>query len=198
MKIAGLILAGGRSTRFGADKAVALYRGEPFALHVARALAAIAAPLALNTRLDTEAAALASQHGWAVLQDRDGDPDGPLAGLRAGLAWAAEQGADALAFAPCDAPALTGHAFETLRDGIGAAPAACARSPEGPHPLCALWRTATLAAVEKAIEGGRHPPVQAVLRDLGGVYVPFPDAGPFINVNTRNDLARLARGPESA
>jgi molybdenum cofactor guanylyltransferase len=188
----GLILAGGRSRRFGSEKAAALLDGRPMLAHVAAALQPSVAALAINAPPDRFAAAWAAGHGLPCLADRDGDPDGPLSGVRVGMAWAAAGGATLLATTPCDVPRLPPDMVPRLAAALTpGAGAAVVRTAEGLHPLCTLWRVDRLVEVEAQLAKG-HPPIRRVLADLGAVDVAFDDAAAFDNVNTPEDRARLA------
>lgn len=184
------MLAGGRSIRFGGEKAAALLVGKPLLVWAAERLARTCAGVALNARPGTEAEQLAG--ALPVLHDRPGDPDGPLAGIRVGLEWAAAQGAGWLAASPCDAPLLPQDLFPRLIAAAKASGAAVAETPDGLQPQVAVWPVSALPAIEAAIAGGAHPPTWRVLEDIGAVRVPFDDRAAFANVNTREDLAALA------
>ena len=93
--LVGVVLAGGRSVRFGGEKAAALLRGTPLLLWAARRLARSCAAVAVNTRPGTQAESLAHAAGLPVLHDAPGDAAGPLSGVKAGLVWARELGATA-------------------------------------------------------------------------------------------------------
>ncbi len=188
---AGLVLAGGRSTRFGGEKATALLRGRPLLLWAVERLRATCRDIAVNTRPGTETEALAVANGLTILNDDAGDPDGPLAGVKVGLAWAASRGAAALAVSPCDAPLLPDDLFEQLIAAAGDG-AAMAVTEEGRQPLCAIWPVSALQMVTDAIAGGAHPPTWRLLEQLGARRVRFDPADAFTNVNTRDDLAAAA------
>src|SRR5690349_17617953 len=91
--VVGVVIAGGRSLRFGGEKAVALFAGRPLLLWAVNRLARVCAVVAVNARSGTAAEALALAEGLPVIHDAPGDPDGPLAGVKAGLRWAKQQGA---------------------------------------------------------------------------------------------------------
>ena len=190
---AGLVIAGGRSVRFGAEKACALLRGKPLLLWAVERLRSACSVVAVNARPGTEAEKLAETSGLAVLHDAPGDATGPLAGVRAGLRWAAEIGVPALAVSPCDAPLLPEDLYLRLIAAAGGA-AAMAETDEGPQPLCALWPVSALAALEAALAGGAHPPIWRTLDGIGARRVRFADAAAFANVNTRAELERIAQG----
>jgi len=109
-----MVIAGGRSLRFGGEKAVAPFAGLPMLLWAVRRLARVAGSVAVNARPGTGAAALAQAQGLVVLHDLLGDPDGPMAGVRAGLVWAGSLGMKSLAVSPCDVPLLPEDLFVRL------------------------------------------------------------------------------------
>ena len=188
--VVGLVLAGGRSVRFGGEKAAALLAGKPLLLWAAERLAKACAAVAVNVRPGSEAERLAGS--LTVLHDRVGDPDGPLAGIRAGLEWAGERGASFLAVSPCDAPLLPDDLFPRLIVAAREHGAAVAETPDGVQPQFAVWPTSALDLVETAVAGGAHPPTWRLLEAIGAVRVRFDDPATFANVNTREELEALA------
>ena len=187
--VLGLVLAGGRSVRFGGEKAAAEFRGKPLLIWAAERLAAACSAVAVNARPGTEAERLAGQ--LAVLYDRPGDPDGPLAGVRAGLEWAAGRGASFVAVSPCDAPLLPDNIFPRLIAAARAHGASVAETPDGLQPQVAVWPVSALPLLETALAGGAHPPTWRTLQAVGAAPVRFDEASAFANVNTREDLAAL-------
>jgi molybdenum cofactor guanylyltransferase len=183
--ILGLILAGGRSTRFGSEKAVAAHLGRPLIAHVRDALAPCAA-VAVSARDDSGAAAWAAVRGLEVLPDPPGAPDGPLSGVREGLRWARRRGAVVLATAPCDTPRLPQDVVPrlaaALHSGTGGA---MAETADGLQPLVAVWQVGpALEALERLMRDGAHPPVRDLLAAVGGERVRFDPAWLFDNLNT--------------
>ena len=187
-----MVVAGGRSTRFGGEKAVALLGGQPLLAWAVRRLQRSCAEVAVNARLGTETEALARREGLQVLHDAPGDPDGPLAGVKAGLAWAETRGASLLAVSPCDSPLLPDDIFARLIESAGSG-AAMAVTSEGRQPLCAVWPVSALPFLAQALDGGAHPPTWRTLEALGAVQVSFDPPEAFANVNTRDDLELAAR-----
>lgn len=189
--LAGVVLSGGRSVRFGGEKAAALLAGRPLLMWAALRLQRTCAAVAVNTRKGTEAESLARAVGLPVLFDADGDAAGPLAGVKAGLIWAREHGARALAVSPCDAPLLPEDLFLRLAEAAGTG-AAMAETSDGPQPLCAVWPVNALAPLSEALTGGAHPATWRMLESLGARRVHFTAAEAFANLNTRADLERVA------
>jgi molybdenum cofactor guanylyltransferase len=189
--VAGVVLAGGRSVRFGGEKAAAQLAGKPLLMWAAQRLKDSCAAVAVNARPGTEAEALAQAAGLPVLHDAPGDAAGPLAGVKVGLAWAQSLGAFSLAVSPCDAPLLPRDLFARLIVAAGAG-AAMAETADGRQPLCAVWPVSALPTVVEALAGGAHPPTWRVLESLGAQHVHFTRAEAFANLNTRADLEDIA------
>lgn len=190
--VGGLVLAGGRSTRFGADKAVAEYCGRPLLDLVAERFQGCAA-VAVSVRPGSAAAERAAELKFSTVVDDSRHPNGPLAGVCAGLVWAQSRGFELLATAPCDTPAIPHDLVGRLVDAIADAPSAYAVTSAGAHPLCAIWRVSFEPTLARLLCSGRHPPVRQMLDASGAARVWFGDTAAFANANTAADLARLER-----
>jgi molybdopterin-guanine dinucleotide biosynthesis protein A len=189
----GVVIAGGRSLRFNGEKAAALLAGRPLLSRAAARLAPHCAEVAINARPGTQAESIARAEGLLVLHDVPGDADGPLAGVKAGLAWARSKGATRVAVSPCDAPLLPPDLFVCLLAAAGEG-AAFAVTVEGRQPLCAVWPVGALPALAEALKGGAHPATWRMLESVGAKAVHFDPPDAFANVNTREDLARVEAG----
>lgn len=192
----GVILAGGRSARFGAaDKAQALLRGRALLAHVADRLA---------PQVDSLAVAVAAADpgetglGLPLLVDRPPAHQGPLAGLLSGLAHACATGMTQLVTVPCDAPALPGDLVAQLRrarDACGTT-SAFARVAGRLNPVFALYDAAETARVREAYARGMRAP-RDLFALLDGAIADFEEAEAFADIDTAADLAaaelRLSR-----
>ena len=145
--------------------------------------------------------------GCAIVADSVPDFAGPLAGILAGLDWAAASAPDVewLVSVPGDCPFLPKDLAARLHEVRATAnvPLACARSGEWRHPVVGLWPV-------KLREDLRHALVSEGLHKIElwtarhGIAiaewhaVPFD---PFFNVNTPEDAARAetiaARYPDA-
>ena len=190
-RVIGVVIAGGRSVRFGGEKAVAGLGGKPLLMWAVARLARSCAAVAINARPDTEAEALARAEGLTVLHDVPGDAAGPLAGVKAGLQWARQLGARAVAVSPCDVPLLPENVFPRLIQEAGTG-AAMAETSEGNQPQCAVWPVSALPKLTEALANGGHPPTWLMLESIGAVHVRFSRPETFANINTRPDLAAIA------
>jgi molybdenum cofactor guanylyltransferase len=186
----GLVIAGGRSSRFGGEKAVAVLGERPLLLWAVERLARACIEVAVNARPGTQTEALARSEGLLVLADAPGAPDGPLSGVQAGLEWARGRGAAALAVSPCDVPGLPDDLYVRLVAAAGDG-AAMAETSEGRQPLCAVWPAGALPQVTQALAGGAHPATWRMLEEVGAVKLRVDPPGAFANINTREELARV-------
>ncbi|MET0338952.1 MAG: nitrate reductase associated protein [Caulobacter sp.] len=187
MKIVGVLLAGGRSSRFGSEKAVAPVGDGVLMDAPLQALAGSCDDLAISAREGSGAAHICQSSEYALLSDSLAAPEGPLRGVLAGLAWAKSVGAQWMATAPCDAAGLDAARMRVLiATAVSQAKAAAAASDQGLEPLVAVWPVDEgFALVSGALDTGRHPAVRELLAHLNYVQVDGFDAA---NVNRPQDL----------
>ena len=194
----GVILAGGRSTRFGErDKAVADLAGVPMIRRVADRLAGTVDELVVNCRPAQKAGISAAMDGYPleVGFGLDEQPDrGPVAGIRNGLRAAA--GTDAVVVA-CDMPFLDRDLVEHLFERAGPVDAAIPRLDSGWYqPTQAVYRVGPMtAACETALET-ENPRILAPIDELGETVVvehaeieAVASVESFENINTPEELA---------
>ncbi len=192
--IAGVVLAGGRSSRFGAEKATALVEGAPLISRAVEVLANGCGAMAVNAPPDSSAAGWADLVNLPTLPDADGARRGPVAGVLAGLAWAESQGYALLAVVPCDALELPRDLVARLAVSLTQqAGAAVARDADGLQPACAVWRVDRRAQVAAALAGAAEPSLHEVLAQLGAVEVLFEDPARFADADTPEDLDPYGR-----
>ena len=200
----GVILAGGQATRMGGgDKGLLNLGGRTLLRHVIDRLEPQVDRLALNANGDP---ARFAEYGLPVLPDSIGGFAGPLAGVLAGLDWAAEQGADTIVTTAADTPffpldlvprlllasegmeeplalAATPRSGDELKSGGGAR--------VNRHPTFGIWPVALRDDLRAALHDGLRKVVLWTDRH-GGRMAPFPvdRFDPFFNVNTPEDLVR--------
>lgn len=185
--IAGLVMAAGRSRRFGADKALAEIAGVSLLQRALDYLSPHCAVVGVNAPLS-----LPLPPNMDRIEDVAQAPGGPLAGVLAGLRWAERQGADLLITLPCDTPLLPNDLVRRLAEAAANRLCAVARTPSGVESLCAAWRTDLAEDLSARLAVG-HPPVHAYLESHGCAFVDCPEATGFLNVNTPQDLAEATR-----
>lgn len=208
--ITGVILSGGESRRMGGtDKGLQLLNGRPLVAHVVARIAPQVNELVINANRHREQYALL---GYPVVADTllaepagsaaantaaiasAGDAQrsaGPLAGLLAGFAAASHP---LVLFAPCDMPALPADLANRLLDALLSANAdvAVAATAGNAHHVVLLAKRETQAHLAAYVAGGGRK-AGAWHAGLKSVVVAFDDeAAAFANVNTVEELARLA------
>ncbi|WP_020179085.1 molybdenum cofactor guanylyltransferase [Methylopila sp. M107] len=187
MKIAGLVLMGGKASRLGGgDKALIEIAGRSVLQRALNRFAPQVGPLALSANGDP---ARLGGFGLPIVPDLEDAPEGPLGGVLAGLAWASGQaGVSHLATLPGDAPSppldLVRRLVEAAGDG-----AAAAYGPRGVEPLHALWPIAAEARLKALVADGLGSPKRA-LEALGAVAVRFDEPDAFLDLDTPEDVAR--------
>ena len=188
--IAGLLLAAGRSTRFGGDKLLAPLHGRPVLFWSAAALAPEVDALYVVVPADDPARAAAIAGIRAVLVEHEGRDAGMASSIGAGVAALAPE-VEAVVIALADQPLVV---------------------PGVVRELCARFREGGVAAVVPHYEDGRGNPVlfgrssfealgaltgdagaRALLRALGDMVAVIPvDATAPLDVDTPDALRRLA------
>jgi molybdopterin-guanine dinucleotide biosynthesis protein A len=141
-----------------------------------------------------------------VVADSVPDFAGPLAGILAGLDWAALHVPECqwLASVPGDCPFLPTDLIARLHAArvAAGAPLACAGSGEWRHPVIGLWKLALREDLRRALvtEGLRKIDIWTARHGVAVADWPAEPVDPFFNVNTPADAAQAqamaARFPE--
>jgi molybdopterin-guanine dinucleotide biosynthesis protein A len=194
--IAGVLLAGGQSRRMGGgDKCLLPLAGKPILAHVIERARPQVSALALNANGD---AARFAAFGLPVVPDGVAGFQGPLAGVLAGLDWAAASvpGVTHVASFATDAPFLPRDLVPRLVAAHdGRHELAQAASLGRTHPVFGLWPIGIREALRRALvdEGLRKVDVFTARYTLEVVDFPVGEVDPFFNTNNQDDLeaARL-------
>jgi molybdopterin-guanine dinucleotide biosynthesis protein A len=193
----GLVLAGGLARRMGGgDKARIRIGGATILERVLVRFKPQCAAVILNANGDP---ARFADSGLTVVPDSVPDFAGPLAGILAGLDWAAAHRPEIVdvASVPGDCPFLPGDLVARLTAARAAAgvPLACARSGEWRHPVVGLWPVALRADLRRALVEEDLRKIEIWTGRHGVVTVDWPIApiDPFFNVNTPEDAAAAER-----
>ncbi len=194
MTVTLAVLAGGKSTRMGRNKALLPIRGQPLIVHIIERLNPLADEVLIVARTPETYAFL----GVPVVLDRY-EGVGPLAGLQA--AFAAAQG-DLIMVVACDMPLVQQETFAYLLSLANDVDVVMPRIGGREEPLHAVYRPATcLPAVEKAIREGRKrlisflPDVRVRYVDENALRRVDPELISFVNVNTPEEWKRWVGTP---
>jgi molybdenum cofactor guanylyltransferase len=194
--IAGIVLAGGLSRRMGGgDKCLRLLAGRPILAHIIDRARPQVTELAINANGDPGRFA---GFGLPVVADSVADFPGPLAGILAGLDWAAASlpGASHVASFAGDAPFLPLDLVARLEAAVTAgSELACAASAGRAHPVFGLWPVALREALRRALveDGLRKVDRWTARFRLATVEFPAGRVDPFFNANEPEDLAEAER-----
>ena len=196
MKIAGVLLAGGQSQRMGGgDKNLRLLGGRPMLAHVIERAKPQVDTLVLNANGDPQRFAA---FGLPVIADSVTGFAGPLAGVLAGLDWAAKNlpEAELVASFATDAPFFPRDLVSRLAVALeeGGFDLACAQSNGQAHPVFGLWSVSLREALREALAGGMRKVDQWTARfKLVEVEFLAEPVDPFFNANRPDDLAEAER-----
>jgi molybdenum cofactor guanylyltransferase len=181
-----LVLAGGRSTRMGRDKAALEYTSGRSQLDRAvEMLRPLVTSVHVSVRADQASDPLRSRHEQIL--DR-GDVEGPVAGIRAaqlqdpGVAWLV---------VACDLPHLDEKTLRELiarRDPTRTATAFRSSLDGLPEPLCTIWEPDSAPLLQRFLEAGRNCP-RKFLINSDTLLLDQTDPEALDNVNTPDELA---------
>ncbi|HKJ16109.1 MAG TPA: molybdenum cofactor guanylyltransferase [Xanthomonadales bacterium] len=198
MEISAVILAGGRSRRFGQQpKAMAILGGASLLEHVIERLLPQVSTMALSVEQRNP---LFNTFSLDQIEDPEPGVQGPLPSLLAALKWLREKNhGQWLQLAPCDTPFLPHDLVGRLAIHVGAqAASGCIPSFRGElQPTCGLWNISLLEKVDAAVKEGMRGFKEFL--DANPVSIldwPEPQAGspnPFFNVNTPAHLREAER-----
>jgi molybdopterin-guanine dinucleotide biosynthesis protein A len=187
--VSGIILAGGSSSRLGADKALIPVSGRPLIEWVVATLRSVVSGILLVTNDPERFAFLGLPMAGDIYHGI-----GTLGGLHAGLS---AMGTPYGLVVGCDMPFLNADLLRYMISLAGEYDAVVPRVGEYYEPLHAIYSRRCLAPIERSIVSGQHRVLSACagmrVRYLGpeeiARYDPRHDS--FFNVNTPNDLDRM-------
>jgi len=184
----------------GGDKGLLDLGGAPLLARVIARLAPQVSHLAINANGDP---ARFAAFGLPVIADTIAGFVGPLAGVLAGMRWAAAMSPAPthIATASADAPFLPDDLVARLSDAVAGRPGAIALAASGGalHPVIGLWPIAHADDLEHELARGVRK-VLAFTDRHGTVPVDFPPIAargraidPFFNANTPEELDEARR-----
>jgi molybdopterin-guanine dinucleotide biosynthesis protein A len=191
----GLVLAGGASTRMGADKAALQYHGQPQLRWAFELASQVCAATFVSVRPDQRDDATRASFPQIV----DRQPGiGPIAGISAALL---EHPKAAWLVLACDLPFLTERTLQHLmahRDAHKIATAYRSSHDGLPEPLCAIWEPAAREPLLAYIATGKQCP-RKFLINSNTALLDLPERQALDNVNTVEEfgLATAALGPRT-
>jgi molybdopterin-guanine dinucleotide biosynthesis protein A len=186
----GFVLAGGKSSRMGRDKARLQRDGKPLVLRAAELMKPFVREVTLLGPPETF-----GDLGLPVIADQWPDL-GPLAAICNGLLHSS---AEWNIFLACDLPLLSGHFLKLLVDraSVSQADVVAPHTADGWQPLCAAYHSRCVKACVAALQDGRRSliklfdDVRVEAITSGDLAAAGLGESTFTNVNTPDDWARI-------
>ncbi len=182
-KVEGFLLAGGRSSRMGRDKALLPYASTTLATHIATQIRDAAGNVTILAPPERYA-----HLGFPILADAIPDC-GPLGGLYTALRQAnsGATAADWILLVACDLPHLTAAFLRELLAAASAEHDCIVAEADGRlQPLCAVYHRRLLPAAETALQCKLFK-MHDFVAGLRPLRYPAPDASLLRNVNTPDE-----------
>ena len=193
--VLGAILAGGKSSRMGMEKALLPLKGRPMIQYVVDTL---------SSRFSEVVIVGGGKDKYSFLE-LEVVPDvfegcGPLGGIQAALNRARPLSVFVLS---CDTPFIPVELIEYLLSFKSAAPTTIAISNGVLQPLCGLYDSTALGAIEHDLQEGKYSVLKTIL-NIDHTAVPITPDLPFFtpqmfwNVNRPEDyrlLSTISNGP---
>jgi molybdopterin-guanine dinucleotide biosynthesis protein A len=172
MRRLGAIIAGGKATRFGSDKAAALLNGRPLIEHVADGLRKQVDKLIVCGRV---------WPGMDCVEDNPFPDMGPLGGLNAAFRYAQQNGFEEVVTAGCDVVPVAHFPEEHTYEG--------AIYIDG-HYLFGVWPVALAPILEQHLRNQDDLSMRSWIAITGAQAITSADV--FHNLNTPRELAQYA------
>ena len=181
-----LLLSGGRGQRMGGrDKGLVQWRGRPLIAWLHDLTRPLSDDLIISCNRNNEHYA---PYADQLVADADQDFQGPLAGIRAGMAAARHE---QMLVLPCDAPLVDRALVESLLAHAGSQPVVI-RQGSYWQPLFCLLPTRLKDDLEHVWQSGERSP-QRWFGRLSPIAVDCPlEDGRLANLNTPETLAQSA------
>ena len=181
MNILGAIIAGGKSKRMGTEKALLKLGPKTLVARVIDRLCPQVEDIVINANGNTKRFEFLE---FDIIPDIETEIDTPLAGIHAALAYAEEEGYDAVVTVPADSPFIP----HDLVKKLAGTKAAFANSNGQDHFLTGFWPVKLLSNLQTEIHKSNR--VQDWVFKINAAKVNWraDDYDPFLNINTPADM----------
>ncbi|HLO89970.1 MAG TPA: molybdenum cofactor guanylyltransferase [Lentimicrobium sp.] len=181
-EITGIILAGGKSTRMGNDKALTLYKGEPMISYSIKLLQPFCNRILISTTNSRH-----KEFGFETIEDLYPDT-GPMGGLFSCMAQSRTQANICL---PCDVPEMRPEIIERLFGVYDGTSCIIPLTPKA-EPLIAIYPRETTPVMLKLIQSGKYK-MTSIFENFPVTYVDMHmfnsnHKSAFANINKPDDL----------
>jgi len=187
--VTGVILAGGRSSRMGRNKALLPYKGKPLIEAIYQVMAELFKDVVVVTNDPAEYDFLPCPKTADIHVGK-----GSMAGVHAGLSWSAN---DWIFVVGCDMPFIEARLVRYLAGRLGSEAALVPQSAGGLEPLHAFYSRAALPLLDAALSAD-NVRLLDILEQLPARVIAAaeiaeisPDCRSFVNLNTPEDYSSL-------
>lgn len=191
--VTGIVLVGGKSSRMGEEKGLALFNGKPLVSYAVDTLKPLCSKLVISANNHQKKY---EGYGFEVVEDQIKDI-GPMGGLFTCIKRSSTRYNIVLS---CDTPFVNTGLFNYLLDGIENFQAAIPVHNNGlVEPLCAVYSTNSIWNLQLTIEK-RNYKLMDFLHEINHrkmeihSNLPFYSDDLFVNINTKNDLTSHSTG----
>ncbi len=188
MMIVGLVLAGGRSSRMGSNKARQSLGDDTLIARAVHRLSAQVTRMAVSANEPLDA-----NETIPILPDTMPNFAGPLAGILAGLQWAQAlpEPPNFIAIVPVDVPFFPNDLVTKLSHQTPADFISVARCNGETHQTVSLWPVRLAPVLETYLQNGDSLKLMDFIASQNHRYIDFEASqgfDPFMNINTPEDL----------
>ena len=195
MKIGGIILCGGESTRMNYPKALLPVGNELMLQRVVRIVSGVVSPLIVIASQGQDLPDL--PEGVKVIHDRESAP-GPLSAIGHGLEVLKAE-CEAAYVSGCDTPLINVEFIEMIISRLGKNQMAMVQEGKWFHPLAAVYRTSLVQPIQQLLDSNKRraldlaEAVQTCLIDVEDLREVDPELQGLRNINTREQYQQLLR-----
>lgn len=175
--ILGVVLSGGRSSRFGSNKAFALFHGEKMIVRILNTMSAVFSNVVIAANTSWKYEGL----GFKVIKDSIPNR-GPLGGIVTALRLA-----DKIFVCACDMPFVNKDSIELITAKADDFDAVVARTAFGIEPLFAVYKEPVRKYFEKALQD-KNGSVREALNEVKRIAYVDIDKKNLLGINTVEEL----------
>ncbi len=190
--ILGVILAGGKSKRFGEDKSKVMLDGKTLLEHTLYKIKSKFKTIVIvsnNVNLKNH----------IIIKDCIDGQLGPLVGVLSAMKWIKENNHSFkwIATFPCDTPFFSNSLIDKFIEStkLNDSLLYFAKSEKKRHNIFGLWSLKLIETLENDIKKNNHRKVEKWANTIGvkTINISFKELDPFFNINTKEDLAEAKK-----
>ena len=190
--ILGVVLAGGKSKRFGEDKSNVKLNGKTLLEHTLNKIKS-----KFNTIIIVSNNKILKD--YITIKDCIDGQLGPLVGVLSAMKWIKKnnQPFKWVATFPCDTPFFNSSLIDKFIESskLNDSPLYFAKSEKKRHNIFGLWSLKLIEILEKDIINNNHRKVEKWANKIGvkTINISYKELDPFFNINTKEDLVEAEK-----